>query len=297
LMVNTEIVEQPAQLETITRRYTEQAISFIQRNRERPFFLYLPHTFPHIPLAASPQFTGQSGQGDYGDAVMEIDWSCGQILSALKQYGLDDNTLVVFTSDNGPWYQGSAGKLRGRKGSVHEGGFRVPFVARMPGAIAPRQVSNTFVSTLDILPTVARLTGTPTPATTLDGIDVWPLFTGHELQRQEVFLYFNDIQLQAARQGDWKLHVARFNVPMFTPTPAEGRINLPLRQPELYNVVKDLDESYDRAKRNPAVVADIQAGILRLLRTMPDRVRLAYEATMGTTVDATPAGALPEPRP
>ena len=135
LMHNTEVLEEPAVLETLTPRYTQQALQFVERSKDSPFFLYMPHTFPHIPLAASPRFRGKSPLGLYGDVVEELDWSVGEVLAKLKQTGLDNQTLVMFSSDNGPWYQGSPGQLRGRKGSTYEGGVREPFLARFPGRI------------------------------------------------------------------------------------------------------------------------------------------------------------------
>src|ERR1039457_2737660 len=135
LMHNTETIEEPAVLETLTPRYTRQALEFIERSKNSPFFLYMPHTFPHIPLAASPRFRGHSPLGLYGDVVEELDWSVGEVLAKLKREGLDNRTLVMFSSDNGPWYQGSPGQLRGRKGSTYEGGVREPFLARFPGRI------------------------------------------------------------------------------------------------------------------------------------------------------------------
>src|SRR5262249_45585014 len=135
LMRDTGIMDQSPDPATLTARYTDQARSFIARSKDGPFFLYLAHTYPHIPLAASPRFRGKSGFGLYGDAVQELDWSVGEVLRAIQENGLDENTLVMFSSDNGPWYQGSAGNLRGRKGSTYEGGVREPFIARFPGQI------------------------------------------------------------------------------------------------------------------------------------------------------------------
>ncbi|HTM50017.1 MAG TPA: sulfatase [Bryobacteraceae bacterium] len=293
LMRNTEVIEQPAQLETLTQRYTQESVDFINRSKNGPFFLYLPHTFPHIPLAASPEFMGKSGEGVYGDVVQELDWSVGRILQALKDAGVDDNTLVMFSSDNGPWYQGSPGRLRGRKGDTYEGGFREPFIARFPGWIPAGQVSQSMATTLDILPTVARLTGAALPEKPLDGVDIWPMLTGQQQEvSRDVFLYFNDAYLQAARFGQWKLHVARYNVPMFTPEPARGRRNLPLR-PELYNVVQDPEESYDRSDRNGAIIADIRARVDRLIKTFPEDIVNIYNDSMRRKVVYTPPDALP----
>jgi len=180
LLHNLEVLEQPAKLETLTSRYTEQAVKFIERSKDSPFFLYMPHTYPHIPLAASEKFRGRSPQGIYGDVLEELDWSVGQILETLKKHGLDNNTLVIFTSDNGPWYQGSPGFLRGRKGMTFEGGVRVPFIARFPGRIPKGKVCTGIASTMDLLPTIASLCNAPLPSNPLDGINIWPLLTGRE---------------------------------------------------------------------------------------------------------------------
>jgi arylsulfatase A-like enzyme len=294
LLSNEDVVEETARLDNLTQRYTDRAVSFINRSKDGPFFLYFPHTFPHIPLAASQRFLGKSFQGAYGDAVMELDWSVGQVLQALKDAGVDHNTLVIFSSDNGPWFQGNAGRMRGRKGQTWEGGMRVPFLARFPGRIPTGLVSNGLATTMDVLPTIAGLTGAPLPANPLDGTDIWPLLTGQQASlERDVFLYFNDYDLQCARLGDWKLHLARFNVPLYTPTPGRGRTNLPLPRSELYDMVHDPEESYDRADRNQAVVADIRNRVDRLIRTFPNEVIDLYNRTMAKQVEDTPSGSLP----
>ena len=294
LMLNLDTIEETAELTTLTQRYTSYAVDFIQRSRNKPFFLYMPHSFPHISLAVSPDFDGKSGQGLYGDVVQEIDWSVGRILQVLKDTNLDHNTLVMFSCDNGPWYQGSPGKLRGRKGDTYEGGMREPFIARFPGLIPAGQVSDAMASTLDILPTVGRLTGTPLPPQTLDGVDLMPLLSGREKNlERDVFLYFSDIHLQCARLGPWKLHLARYNVPVFLPEPVGGRINLPLPQPELYNVVEDVEEGYNRASKNMGVVAEIRARVERLIVTFPLEISAAYEETKKRKVQPTPENAPP----
>jgi arylsulfatase len=294
LMNGSQVIESQVRLDNLTQRYTQRAVDYIQRSKDRPFFLYWAHTFPHIPLAVSPGFVGGSGQGPYGDAVQEMDWGVGQILQTLKDNGLDENTLVMFASDNGPWYQGTVGRLRGRKGDTWEGGMRVPFIARFPGQIRPNVVARSLATTMDILPTVAKLTGAALPALPLDGMDIWPQMTGLQPATvREAFLYFNDYYLQCARVGPWKLHLARFDVPMFMPVPARGRTNLPLPRPELYNVVADPEESYDRAERYPAIAASIRSQVERLIRTFPDDVVEAHRQTMARQVEDTPAGALP----
>jgi arylsulfatase len=294
LLHNTEKIEEPANLETLTPRYTEQAVRFIESSAGRPFFLYMPHTFPHIPLAASSRFRGKSPLGLYGDVVEELDWSVGEVLSTLRRMGLDSNTLVMFSSDNGPWYQGSAGPLRGRKGSTYEGGVREPFLARFPGKIPKGLLCQGVAGTIDILPTVAKLTGAVLPKAPLDGTDIWPLLTGQKnsLDR-EALLYFDDWNLQCARWGKWKLHFARYNTFAYSPAPAGGRMNLPLRPPELYDIENDPMESYDAAPENPGIVKEIQGRVERLRATFPDEVQKAWAETQSRETAVTPAGALP----
>ena len=298
LMHNTEILEEPAVLETLTPRYTRQALQFIERSKDSPFFLYMPHTFPHIPLAASPRFRGKSPLGLYGDVVEELDWSVGEVLAKLKQTGLDNQTLVMFSSDNGPWYQGSPGQLRGRKGSTYEGGVREPFLARFPGRIPRGTVCRGIAGTIDIVPTVARLTGAALPKLPVDGIDIWPLLSGARpsLER-EALLYFDGWNLQCARLGKWKLHVARYNTFAYSPAPAGGRINLPLQHPELYDIEHDPTEAYDAAPENPAIVAEITARIDRLIAGFPEEVKQAWAQTRARQTTDRPAGALPAPAP
>ena len=296
LLHNTEVVEQEATLETLTSRYTERALRFIEQSKDSPFFLYFPHTYPHIPLAASSRFRGKSRQGLFGDVVEEIDWSVGEVFAALKKHGLDNNTLVLFSSDNGPWFQGSPGRLRGRKGSTLEGGVRVPFIARLPGRIPKGRLCSGIGSMMDILPTVARLCDAPLPKNPLDGIDIWPLISGQksELER-EALLYFDNVHVQCARWKQWKLHLARYNTFAYSPAPAGGRVNLPLRNPELYDLVLDPDESYDVAPEHPGVVKEIQGRVERLLEGFPDDIRKAYTETKARRSRETRPAALPVP--
>lgn len=278
LMEDTKVLEEQTALEPLTGRYTERAVKFIEESKGSPFFLYMPHTYPHIPLGASARFRGKSPQGIYGDVVEEIDWSVGEIMAAVKRSGADSNTLVMFSSDNGPWFQGSPGRLRGRKGMTWEGGQRVPFIARYPGRIPENRTCSGIGSVMDVLPTVAGLTGTR-PANPADGIDIWPLLSGAKpsLDR-EALLYFDGYNLQCARLGKWKLHVARHNNQAYNPPPAGGRDNLPLAHPELYDVVTGVDESFDVAAEHPDIVKDIQARIERAVAGMPGPVREAWAA-------------------
>jgi arylsulfatase len=303
-------------LNTLTQRYTQQSVDFITNNTNNPFFLYLAHNLPHLPLEASTAFQGKSALGQYADVVEEIDWSAGQVLQALKASGIDSNTLVMFTSDHGPWYQGSAGRLRGRKWSTYEGGVRVPFIARFPGWIpaastanrsafqrtretTPGRVSNAMATAMDLLPTIAGLAGASFP-NNLDGIDIGRVLSGQvDSIDHDVFLYFDGLDLQCARYGSWKLHISRKNTFPWSPAPAGGGYNLPLPQPELYNMDTDPDESYDTSPLHPDVVANITARAQNKLPAFPSDVTNAWNTTMGypiqsTAVDALPALATPQ---
>lgn len=297
LLYNERPVEEPCRLDTLTQRYTQAAVDFIARSHDAPFFLYLAHGMPHIPLAASERFRGRSIFGAYGDAITELDWSVGEVLRAVRDNGIEERTLVIFTSDNGPWYQGSPGRLRGRKGQTLEGGVRVPFVARLPGTIPRASVCDGVASAMDLLPTVARIAEAELPEQWIDGVDIWPLLTGAagELNR-EVLLFFEGWNAQCARLGPWKLHVSRYSSPAWAPEPASGRVNLPLPRPELYHVEADPEESYDMAASQPAVVNEIRARMEALVAGFPEQVGNAWRATMNLRVEETPAGALPRRR-
>jgi arylsulfatase A len=295
LMHNTDVIEPTAGLETLTARYSEQATGFINNAKASPFFLYMPHTYPHIPLGASPRFRGKSAEGLYGDVVEEVDWSVGEVLRALKQNGLDQDTLVMFSSDNGPWYQGSPGKLRGRKNTTYEGGIREPFIARWTGNIPAGRVSNALASMMDVFPTVTKLCGGALPPKPLDGIDIWPLLHGDkESIDRAPLLYFDNWDLQCARWMNWKLHIARHNTAAYTPAPPGGRHSYLLPKPELYNLENDPDESYDVAPENPQIVAQIQAKIGEMLKGFPEPVQKAYAEAQARKADpSTPTGAYP----
>jgi arylsulfatase len=295
LMQNTNIIEEPANLNTLTERYTQQAVNFISNSQKKPFFLYLAHSFPHIPVATSEAFKGITGKGKYADTIAEIDASVGSVLQALQSNNIDNNTLVIFSSDHGPWYQGSSANLRGRKGETFDGGMRVPFVARFPGSIPAGQVNSTGIATaLDLMPTVASLTGAALPANPMDGVNIWPMLTGtQDAVARDAFLYIDTYNIQAARLGPWKLHVARYNTPPWVPLPKVGRTNLPLANPELYNILNDPGESSDVAQDYPQIVAEIQARINSLLPQMPSQVQSAWKTTTGTPVQWNAAGAWP----
>lgn len=213
LYENETIVERDSDQAQFTRRLTERAVSFIEKNKRRPFFLYLPHIMPHVPIFASEDFRGTSDRGLYGDAIQELDWSVGQILAALAKYGLDDRTLVIYTSDNGPFlsygeHAGSAGPLREGKLTTFEGGVREPCLMRWPGQIPSGRVCDEIVSTMDLCVTIADLVGAQLPDVKLDGRNVAPLLFGQpDAKGRDTFWYYSGDDLQAVRQGDWKLHL------------------------------------------------------------------------------------------
>ena len=269
LLRGTNVDEAPVTQETLTERYTEEAISFIRRNKDRPFFLYLPHTFPHRPLHASAQFCGRSRAGLYGDTVECLDWSTGRILDALVELGLDQRTLVCFTSDNGPpppapkqEGNGSAGPFRGWKFTPYEGGFRVPCIVRWPGHIPAGRVRSELATTLDLLPTLAKLAGAKVPHDrTIDGKDIWLLLTRNKARSpHKLFCYYLDNQLQAVRSGQWKLILEQSTYPtlttiMYTNRPQVMQKHFPLREkPSLYNLASDPGEKHDVAAEHPEVV-------------------------------------------
>lgn len=256
LMKNEEIIERPADQNTITRRYTEEAVKYIDSHKEGPFFLYLAHSLPHVPLFAGKEFLGVSERGLYGDIIEEIDWSVGEILKALKKNGLDENTYVVFTSDNGPWLifseqGGSSGSLFGGKGTSYEGGVRVPTVIWGPGNVQPGVISE-IGSTLDLLPTFCGLSGTAVPQDRIyDGFDISSVFKGEPESPRESMFYYHGDHLFAVRKGDFKLYLYKNN-PMGYPEKLEV-----LEKPTLYNLSVDPSERFDLAEKNPEVIEAI----------------------------------------
>jgi arylsulfatase A-like enzyme len=255
LMRNTEIVERPADQNTLTQKYTDEAVRFIQENQKRPFFLYLPHSMPHIPLFASEKYRGKSKRGLYGDVVEELDGSVGRILDTLRDLKLDDKTLVVFSSDNGPWlsfetHGGSAGPLRAGKGTTFEGGQRVPAIFWWPGRVQPGTIHE-LGSTLDLMATVAAITGGEIPKDrTLDSYDLSEvLMRGGESPRQEIFFWTN-AQLHAVRMGPWKLHIKARE-------PINYGKETELASPELYHLERDISEKFNVADKHPEVVKSL----------------------------------------
>ncbi len=259
LMRNEEVIEAPVDQDTLTRRYTEEAIKFIRGvNKDRSFFVYLAHTMPHVPLHVSDAFRGKSANGLYGDAIEEIDWSVGRILDTLKALGLDQRTLVIFTSDNGA--SGGAGRsnrpLRGQKGSTWEGGMREPCVMRWTGRIPAGATCDELACTMDLLPTFAYLAGGKPPQDRIiDGQDIRPLLFGRKegWTPREAFYYYQMEQLQAVRSGRWKLHLP---MKLKKRNWAEPEPDSPV---QLYDLQTDVGEENNVADRHPDIVARLTA--------------------------------------
>ena len=264
----------PEDMDQLTTRYTERAVAFIERNRERPFFFYLAHAMPHVPLAVSAKFRGKSEQGLYGDVIMEIDWSVGEVLRALARHGLERDTLVIFTSDNGPWssygnHAGSAGPLREGKGTAWEGGTRVPCLMRWPGRVPAGAVNSSFAMTIDLLPTVAGLVGAALPERPIDGRDVWPLLSGRAGAKNPhdgYGLWYAQNELQAVVSGDgrWKLILPhRYRTLAGRPGGRDGvpakYENAVVTGSSLYDLEHDVGETTDVAASQPEMVQRLMA--------------------------------------
>ena len=255
----------------LTTDYTRKAVEFINQNHDRPFFLYVPHSMVHVPLYVSEKFAGKSGAGLMGDVVMEVDWSVGQILGALRHHNLAENTLVVFTSDNGPWlsygdHAGSAKPLREGKGTMFEGGYRVPTIFWWPGKIPAGTTCDELASTIDILPTVASLLDTPLPDHRIDGHDIQPLLfnkAGAQSPHQAFYCYYGGGELQAVRDRRWKLHTPhRYRSLKGRSGGTDGK---PVQYEqekigaELFDLKNDIGETTNVASQNPQVVARLMA--------------------------------------
>jgi arylsulfatase len=296
------VIEAETDRDLLTPRYTEEALRFLNEEPTKPFFLYMAYSYPHDPARASVRFQGKSGLGEYGDAVQEIDWSVGEVVNALKKRGSLADTLILFTSDHGPWYQGSPGNLRGRKGTTFEGGVRVPLIAHWPAGIRIGVVSNEWLSNLDILPTLTSLCGLKPSPNPLDGIDNSKILCGgRESASRKALLYFNPVtgfnpvlmkqmsgnlasmtnlnemfnpvlgvgtDLHCARKGDWKLRFAQINGEIYVSDYTTGRASFWLARPELYNLTLDPTEGYDVAHEHPEIVKEILEDVDAQVKTM-----------------------------
>jgi arylsulfatase A len=267
LVRNGEEIERPVDHRTLTKRYTDEAVKFIQAHKDRPFFLYLAHNLPHIPLARSSDYVGHSAAGIYGDVVEEIDASAGRIVDALRAAGIDRRTLVVFTSDNGPWlpfktHAGSAGPLRGGKGTTWEGGVRTPAIFWWPGTIKPAVVTD-IGSAMDLLVTAAKLAGAEPPSDRpIDGVDLRAALTGRGAVPARTLFYYWDNELRAARKGPWKAHF------ITSGAYGEGGARTEHDPPLLFNVADDPGEHYNVAASHADVIADLQREVAAHRKTL-----------------------------
>lgn len=257
LMRDDKIIERPANQNTITKRYTQEAVKFIKKHKQEPFFLYLAHNLPHVPLFAGKDFRNTSRRGLYGDVVQELDWSLGQVLETLRKEKLDENTLVFLSSDNGPWLiwdeqGGSAGLLREGKGSTWDGGQRVPGIAWWPGHIKAGQVEGSLASSMDLFPTFIKLAGGEVPKDRIiDGVDMSPLLFGKGKGNRDMILYYRDVDVYAVRLRQYKAH--------FTTKSGYGKDPAVKHEiPELYDLGADPGEHYNIADKHPEVIAEIR---------------------------------------
>ena len=292
LYENEKVIETDPDQALFTQRFTARAVSFIERNRDRPFFVYAPHVVPHVPIFASAKFRGRSAGGLYGDVIEELDWSVGEIMATLQRLGLDDRTLVMFASDNGPWHSygnhaGSAGPFRSGKLTTFEGGHRVPLIARWPKRIPARRVADELVTAMDLHATLARLIGAQLPTAPYDGVDLRPLLLGEPgAKGRDQFWYYSTNELHAVRQGPWKLHLPHEYLELAAAPGRDGkpsnfgRINpgatgsiqnsglsgIASRHgykferigTALYNLADDPGETRDLAAKHPDIVARLQ---------------------------------------
>jgi len=258
LLQDDSLIEESPDQRLLTKRYTEAAVSFIRKNKNDPFLLYLPHTFPHIPLYASPDFEGKSARGLYGDVVQELDWSVGQILDAMRDLDIGAHTLVIFTSDNGPWLVmdeegGSAGLLREGKGSTWEGGMREPTIAWWPGTIAPGQTTQSLATSMDIFATISELSGVDMPDDRImDGTSLMPIFQDASAEIRDEVYYYLGAELFAVRKGPWKLHYK-------TLTPYRGEQPVAHDPPQLFHLLLDPSEQRNVAEAHPDVIEMLNA--------------------------------------
>ena len=254
--------------EELTTQYTERAVSFIEKNKDNPFFVYIPHSMVHVPLYVSDKFKGKSGVGLFGDVLMEVDWSVGKIMHTLRKLDIDEKTLFLFTSDNGPWlnygdHAGSAAPLREGKGTMFDGGCREPTLAWWPGTIPANSACKEPTMTIDILPTIAHLIGAKLPEHLVDGKNIWPLFVQDEAKSpHEAYYFYYGNQLQAVRQGKWKLHFPHGYRTMAGRPGGTGGIPTNYSQAKielsLFDLKSDIGESKNLSKENPEIVKKLQ---------------------------------------
>lgn len=282
LIEGEEIISYDPDQTQLTTWYTEHAVKFIEQNKDRPFFVYLPHSMPHVPLHVSDKFRGKSKQGLYGDVIMEIDWSVGQILATLKRLGLDEKTLVLFTADNGPWlsygdHAGSAKPLREGKGTTFDGGQREACIMRWPGKIPAGTICHEVATAMDILATLAGLTGAKLPANKIDGKDIRPLMSGQPGAKtpHKAIFYYNGWRLEAVRSGKWKLHFPHVYRTLAGRKGGTGGKPVKYEQAKiglaLYDLENDIGEQHDVAAEHPDIVKRLSALGKEMARALGDQ--------------------------
>jgi arylsulfatase A-like enzyme len=263
LIEGTRVIEENPDQSKLTERYTRRALDFINHNRDNPFFLYLAHSMPHVPLYCSEEFRGKSKQGSYGDVIMEIDWSVGQLMKSLKENKLLENTFIIFTSDNGPWtvfgnHAGSADPLRGCKQTTFEGGQRVPCIMYWKDKIPAGTVCDELATTMDLLPTIANLTNSELPDRKIDGYNIKNLIfqQGSQKTPYEAFYYYDGLRLKAVRSGKWKLHLPHQYKGVKKPgmDGKKGEYFYDKIELSLFDLENGIAESTNVADQNPAVV-------------------------------------------
>jgi arylsulfatase len=271
LYENETVIDTLVEQSQLTTQITERSVDFIKRNKDKPFFLYVPHPQPHVPLFVSDKFKGKSERGLYGDVIMEIDWSVGQIIQALKDNGLEEDTMVIFTSDNGPWlsygnHAGSALPLREGKGTAWEGGQREPFIMKYPKKLKPGRTVDVPMMAIDILPTIAHVTESKLPEQVIDGKNAWPILTGERTEpvQDAYFFYYRVNEMFGVRYGKWKMYFPHRYRTMDGQEP--GKDGQPgnyryvdMEEIELYDVVNDVSETNNVAEAHPEIVAEIKA--------------------------------------
>lgn len=285
LIEGDQIIQYNPDQRMLTTWYTEHAVDFIRKHKEEPFLVYLPHSMPHVPLHVSEKFAGKSKQGMYGDVIMEIDWSVGQILSTLCELGLEENTLVLFTADNGPWlsygdHAGCALPLREGKGTTFDGGQREPFIAWWPGQIPPGNVCREMAAMFDLLPTLAGLADAELDTTRkIDGKDIWPLLSGVSDAKtpHEAFFYHRSGRLEAVRSGKWKLHMPHKYRSLGPEGPGSGGWPAPYEMKEmgwaLFDLENDIGETTDVADQHPEVVERLKKLLDEFQKDIKDNAR------------------------
>lgn len=262
---NDRLIESPVDQRTLTRRFTEKAVEFIRNAGSQPFLLFLAHTAPHIPLHASHRFHGQSSAGTYGDVVQELDWSTGELLAALQSQGVLKDTLVIFTSDNGPFFEGSTGGLKGGKGNSWEGGYRVPFLASWPRVINSGRTMRSMTMNIDVLPTIAEALGVQPSAKVIDGRSLMPVFRGADVSAHEYLYYFNNERVVALRNSRWKFVThAYYTGSLGAFANFDHLPGFASSYDLLFDMLSQDGESYSYADRHPDVVAAMQRELARV---------------------------------